>query len=301
MPRLEKWLSTIAPGRPASDVAGELLAQRLKAVRSQLDDLFAKGDEVEAVHQLRVWTRRAEAALGLFDPLLPNKRRRRLKKMLRRLRSSAGAVRDCDIQLKHLSGQKKLNRPLIKALARVHRRARRDLKAVVKNATRRHDLKKRSSRLLKAIDASRKIPFSDFSRAAINPLAQKFFTAANADLSDDAELHALRIAAKRWRYALELASSALQTPWSRELYENLSEIQDRLGAIHDRSELCTRIAERLEATHAHRHRKKLRRLLDQQQEELAAERAELTHWWTSTRRQQLATLWQQAAGLRNTA
>lgn len=299
MPRPEKWLSTIAPGRLTSDVARELLAQRLKAVQSRLDDLATAEDPAEAVHQLRIWTRRGEAALALFKPLLPHKRRRRLKKRLRRLRASAGAVRDWDIQLERLSGEKHSNRRMLKTLTRARRRARRDLKAAAHRAMRGHRFKKNSNRLVKSIDAACEMPFGDFARSAITPLAGKFFAAA--DPSDDNALHALRIAAKRWRYALELAASALQSPWARELYGNLSEIQDRLGALHDQVALCGRIAHCLATTYGQRRREKLRRLLDRQQAELVAERAELSHWWTPTRRQQLATQWQQASGVRSSA
>ncbi len=301
MPRLEKWLSDVAPGRSTSDVARELLAQRLEAVGSLLDGLFASDDEVEAVHQLRVWTRRAAAALALFKPLLPSKRRKRLKKKLRRLRSSAGAVRDCDIHFEHFSREKQPNHRLLKSLTRARRRALRDLKAVVQRTTRGHRLKRQSTRLLQAVDASCDQPFGDFVRSAMASLAHDFFLASDADINDDNALHALRIVGKRWRYALELADSALQAPWVRELYNHLSELQDRLGAMHDQVELSKRVAHCLDAAGGPKRREKLRCLLDHQYEELATQRDALRQWWTTARRQQFEYQWEQAFGLCTTA
>ncbi len=301
MPRLEKWPAEVDPSCSASEVARELLDQRLKAVLALLDDVFATDDRVEAVHQLRVWTRRAAAALSLFQPLLPDKRRRRLKKRLRRIRSRAGALRDCDIQLERLRCEKKSPHSLLKTITRARRRALRDLKKLVQRNQRGRRLKKQSHRLEAAIDGSCVQPFESFARSAISPLARDFFNASNADLSDDDALHALRIAAKRWRYALELAASALQAPWVRELYGNLGEVQDRLGAVHDQVELNKRIENHLLASNRPRQRQKLHCLLERRREELATQRAALRQWWTSARRQQLASLWQQASSLRITA
>jgi CHAD domain-containing protein len=210
-------------------------------------------------------------------------------------------VRDCDIQIKELSAAKKSPRRLLKAISRTRRRARKDLKAVVHRATRGERLKKKSDRLLETIDPACHQPFGDFVQAAIAPLAHDFITAALADLSDDASLHALRIAAKRWRYALELAASALHTPGVRELYDNLSEVQDRLGALHDQIELNKRVEDHLLAATHRRRRRKLRCLLARQREGLAAQREALRHWWTPARRQQLASQWQQASARRSTA
>src|SRR5206468_5052202 len=58
--------------------------------------------DVEDVHRLRVATRRAGAALKIFQPCLPDKVFRRVRKQLRALRRAAGEARDWDVFLADL-------------------------------------------------------------------------------------------------------------------------------------------------------------------------------------------------------
>jgi hypothetical protein len=60
-------------------------------------------EEVEYVHLLRVWTRRAAAALKLYASLLPRRRRAWIKKQLKRLRCAATDARDCDVLVRRLA------------------------------------------------------------------------------------------------------------------------------------------------------------------------------------------------------
>ena len=53
----------------------------------------------EYVHQLRVATRRADAALRIFAPCLPGKVHKKARHRLRRLRQAAGAAHDWDVFL----------------------------------------------------------------------------------------------------------------------------------------------------------------------------------------------------------
>src|SRR3954468_7714982 len=129
MPRFEKWLTAATPDAPADSVARIALAERLVAVRYFLDKALGGSDEAEQVHQLRVWTRRASAALRLFEPALPRSQARRMKKLLRRLRRAAGAIRDCDIHLQRLRReQAAVPKRVIRELTRQRRQARQKLK-----------------------------------------------------------------------------------------------------------------------------------------------------------------------------
>src|SRR5438034_937550 len=105
MPRFEKWLVGVSADSRTDEAAREAIRTRLDAVRHFLDEAVAGRDEAEGVHQLRIWTRRASAALRLFKPALPNGRRQWLKKHLRRVRRAAGDVRDCDVHLERLEQQ----------------------------------------------------------------------------------------------------------------------------------------------------------------------------------------------------
>ena len=97
MPRFNKWLTGKLADVPVDRVAKKALQARLRAVNWYLDAV--KSDEAEPVHQLRIWTRRSAAALDLFAPTIPPRRRRWLKRKLRKIRRTAGRVRDLDVLL----------------------------------------------------------------------------------------------------------------------------------------------------------------------------------------------------------
>ena len=62
------------------------------------------------------------------------------------------------------------------------------------------------------------------------------------------ELHAMRIAAKRLRYSLEIFAPYLD-PAAKALTEQVKDIQERLGQIHDADVLAPYLAERLSDLH----------------------------------------------------
>src|SRR5262245_35539503 len=75
MPRFEKWLIGVSASAPVDHVARRALVVRLRAVKHYLDAALSGPDEAEGVHQLRIWTRRAEAALKLFRQAIPGPER----------------------------------------------------------------------------------------------------------------------------------------------------------------------------------------------------------------------------------
>ena len=87
--------------RHARERGGEAgAAARLGVVRDRLPDaVFHAEEDMEYVHQLRVGTRRAAAALRIFRRLLAQAPRRKTRKNLRTLRRSAGEARDWDVFL----------------------------------------------------------------------------------------------------------------------------------------------------------------------------------------------------------
>src|SRR5690606_30232377 len=105
--------------------AHDALAARLQAVLTWLPKAaqFPEAD-IEYVHQLRVSTRKAAAALKLFRDLLPKKRTRRLKAMLKAIRKAAGDARDLDVLIARLDARAK-RKPNLAPLV-THLRARRE-------------------------------------------------------------------------------------------------------------------------------------------------------------------------------
>src|SRR5207244_2166671 len=64
--------------------------------------VFHADEDIENVHQLRVATRRAAAALRIFLDCLPGRLHDKTRKALRGLRRAAGEARDWDVFFEHL-------------------------------------------------------------------------------------------------------------------------------------------------------------------------------------------------------
>ncbi|MBN9518646.1 CHAD domain-containing protein [bacterium] len=116
-----KWINGLTPAMPVADAARVVLAARFEVVRQYLPLAAARPyEDVEYVHQLRVGTRRAGAALRVFGACLPRKHLRAAKGALRGLRRAAGDARDWDVFLLALAdaaGTDPADRPAFDFLA----------------------------------------------------------------------------------------------------------------------------------------------------------------------------------------
>lgn len=296
MPRFEKWLVNVAPETPVDRVARKALALRLRAVAWYLDAAIADEDQAESIHQLRIWTRRAAAALRLFAPTLFEKPAKQLKKTLRKLRRAAGAVRDCDVHRQQL--QDDSDQPpkrLIAKLNEQHRQARRELKACRKKLLQGHKLERQSAAVLDSIAWPKRHSscdppaFAAWCRRQLIDLSHGFFALAALDPTHDRQLHELRKAGKQLRYALELAAAAIPQRTHRHLYDELSALQDRLGAVCDDLVAAQQIRDWQAAEKKPKHQQQLADLLARVEQRLAKSRRQFHRWWSSARR----TRWQQ--------
>jgi CHAD domain-containing protein len=301
MPRFQKWLIVSDRDAPADEVARAALAERLLAVSHFLGRSIGDADETEAIHQLRVWTRRAAAALKLFEPAVPGSQCKWMKKALRKMRRTAGAVRDCDVHLEQLqSDDADVPSRIVQVLKTQRREARQQLKTLRRRLRKNDRFDLHVERLLTGIawpkrHSSREAPpFASYCRAALKPLAKAFFDLVDADLKDDETLHALRIAGKRLRYALELAPVIMPARTHQQLYGRLDEIQDRLGEVVDQLAALEHIRQWLDDVKKKRDRKRLRALFDRQERRLAQLRAKLLRWWSPARCTRLRQQWQKA-------
>jgi CHAD domain-containing protein len=305
MPRFQKWLTGAQPDAPADEVARLALAERLLAVGYYLEQSLGDADEAESIHQLRVWTRRAAAALALFKPALPRGPRKRLKRTLRKIRRSAGDIRDCDVYLQRLDAEPAgVPDCVVAVLKRDRRVARQEFKRLRRRLCCDDQFPHDVQQLLTRINWPKRhssrdaIPFGPFCREQLAPLAGEFFDLAHVGLEDDRMLHALRIAGKRLRYALELAPSAMPTDVHRLLYEQLDELQDRLGEVVDQLAALSHLRDWLIVAKRKRDRRLLAELLHREEKRLKELRSRLSRWWSPERRAQLRGLWDQSlAGL----
>ncbi len=83
-------------------------AERVVAVRAaevfEHSDGVLDVDDIEALHDMRVATRRLRAALEVFAPCFPAKRHRKALKRVKALADALGERRDRDVAIEFLTG-----------------------------------------------------------------------------------------------------------------------------------------------------------------------------------------------------
>ena len=242
-----KWVSGIALDTPAVDAAQTVLAARLDVVKHYLPLAVEHAyEDREHIHQLRVSTRRAGAALRAFAPYLPRKRLAGIKRSLRTIRRAAGDARDWDVFLEDLpniraltteSGKPALDFLLGYALAeRV--RAQTQLVEVAARIVEefREQGQTLASYLQQPDTPETAATFGELGESHLTQAFQRFNAEVEAALGSSEDLHLLhqlRIHAKRLRYAIEIVSECFTAPLRHDLYPALEEMQSLLGIWHD--------------------------------------------------------------------
>lgn len=310
MARKGKWVEVSSPREPVADVARRALGDRLALVWRYLKrSSYGAPSDTENVHQLRVNTRRAVAAMKLFESLMPDGRRKWMRRQLKRVRQAAGVARDLDVLLQRFC-------PLAEAepedgpySALVHHLRVRRQKAQqpiddVHRTLKRQSFGRRAKRLVGRVklrtkeDRYDKPTFAEAARTALDPMVQAFFRSADVDFSNDELLHAFRIQGKHLRYAMEVFAGAFEPSFRGELYPLIVALQDRLGEINDRATARQRFGEWLaESECGEELRPLLVSLRDDAQRELESFRAAFIEWWTPARRDDLRARFAHALGL----
>lgn len=233
--------------------ADSILAQ-LDAIEARLDG--ARSGDVEAVHKLRVASRRMRAALGVFKPTLPGEDRRRWRKEIRHLTRALGPGRDIDVQLEALAAyrpelstevQKALD-AMSESLARRRRKAQPDIDETIDRLARKRTLITLRTAVTKWTSAD--IPQAEFSGRARALAGARIMRRVRELLAGEPWVlepaaaekhHRLRVATKKLRYTLEL----LEPIWAGRLGPSLAalkEFQSQLGLLHDADVTLEQIA-----------------------------------------------------------
>jgi CHAD domain-containing protein len=294
-----KWTSDLSPELPLSEAARLVLPTRLHVVLTQLPQAVSKGaKDPEYVHRLRVATRRAAAALRLFEDCLPRKHERTIRRSLQAVRRKAGAARDWDVFREMLQKAP----PLQPAIAK----AARDFLFGFQTA-RRFDAQ---AQLAEVMDAeceklereTRKLDGPSFewhesnqSTGAyaverIGSLMKDFEGMATPPPASYEDLHRLRILGKRLRYSMEVFAECFEAPLRERLYPAIEEMQETLGNITDAHVATDRFVEIREHVKAFqpadwpRYRMPIERLLQAQRSVLPRERKLFMTWLRNWRK-----------------
>jgi CHAD domain-containing protein len=232
---------------PECSFGAAVLKKHLAALRQEVDGV-RQAEDIEHIHRMRVASRRLRAALPLFAACFPKKALRSWKKQVRELTLALGSARDTDVQLELLhridAGLTDLrNRPGLHRLQLRITQQRQRLQGPVDAALDKLEANGFYTELETAL-----VPFQQAqpvevpitrqlyqrSAAAILELLDAFLTYAPYIQNPEniAELHAMRIAAKKLRYTMETF-----TPLYPETIQSfllpVKASQELLGDIHD--------------------------------------------------------------------
>lgn len=237
----------------AHTFSDRLITRRLRALADTLPAAF-DGD-ASSVHKARVASRRVREALPVVLAQAPTKKARKLRRAFQQVTRALGPVRETDVTLARLHDLMEAHPESVDALEHV----RRDLE------TERHQRREHMLGALESMDFESLVdridtvmhagpPDPEDTRALDSGVAAALAVRvarrvrklrrsveAAGPLYAPEPLHAVRIAVKKLRYALELAYE-LRLLTSRRTITHLKTVQDTLGRMHDDEMLGARLA-----------------------------------------------------------
>jgi CHAD domain-containing protein len=261
-----------------------LLRKRVKKFVALAPEIRADANP-KTVHDVRVWSRRLQQALGAFFPKPRSGKVRRLRRTPRRIRRALGEWRNCDV--------------LFEIVERRQRRTRSDAKRQAWGFVRDYLLQKRAKEVTRAGKKLRRQELGDYAALAqkllVRPaeespelLMQRLcdgvegaWTEWQSALTRAQEtgalgdLHAFRIATKNLRYRTELLRDVGHKHLKAQL-KWLADLQDAIGVWHDRQVLYQAVAKAVARTETLLHeRPTVRILLAELEKDCKRERAEV--------------------------
>jgi len=222
------------------------LQPRIRAFLQEIDGVRA-AEDMECVHRMRVASRRLRSALPLFASCFLKGKFRRWMRELKGITRALGSARDTDVQLAFLDQYERDTGPVPKNRAGIAR-----IRAILEE-----DRRQEQARILAALDALTDAEVFWQLVPAVKELRRGSHGTAGADvyrlaatragealdtlLSYDAAVrdpgnvqghHAMRIAAKKLRYTLEVFRP-LYPDRLRPAIRSIKRLQELLGQLHD--------------------------------------------------------------------
>jgi CHAD domain-containing protein len=289
------WISELKATTPVADAARHVLTVRLEVVRDYLPLALQQADkDPEHVHQLRVGTRRARAALDIFACCLPSKVYKGARKHLRNIRQVAGEARDWDIFLAGVTESARApGRKLWPGLDClvgyvVAKREAAQLQLQQAGANHPFAFERFLAETVAAVEKPSDLRLRtlvDLALPRLTGLLGELDAAAGRDLEDYAHLHQVRILGKSLRYTMEVFADCFVPAFREELYPAVEAMQEILGNANDSWVACRRLealSERLQAlapVEWKRYRPGLEGLLHYHRTRLPQERERFHDWW----------------------
>ncbi len=224
------------------------VAGQMEALVKESEGVIAQRD-VENVHRMRVASRRVRAALDTFEDCLPEKLGSTWRKEIKRITRMLGEARDADVQIEFLRGMlpssSPRQRPGIELVLDLKMKARADLQPALVDSL--HALedrghlrdmlvffRKEEDGAMKADVPKRSIPAYENAWERVHVKAEELLEHEEYVHQEGAmaEHHAMRISAKRLRYALELVSPLFDDALEEEI-SRIKKLQEVLGDLHD--------------------------------------------------------------------
>lgn len=241
-------------GRGGAKDAARMLRALLKTVWRMLKAARQAGsaprrppEQLEPVHQLRVFSRRSTEAVKLFQKLAPPEFVEHMLDTIRRIRKAADEARDLDVAIESLTqGSELLGEPhesgatqgLLQRLNKSREQAQEPLDALLKELND-DDFPGQIERFAQALSATAEASSPDDSvkldklaRKGLKRSAKNFFQAGKSDLTIDLKIHEFRIRSKKLRYTMELIEPCFGGEFNS-LIDQVKVLQEVSGDIHD--------------------------------------------------------------------
>ncbi len=240
----------------------EALRERLPALTQEIPGVRA-AEDIERIHKMRVASRRLRAALTLFEECLPRKRFAEWERHIKRITKALGAARDTDVQIdvvqtflantadkKQQVGVKRLLLRLQQQRAQLQSKvldALDDLEGsrviedmaddlrerIVRTRVQHEPLQPPEPNGMQVKDADHDDLYSRAEQAIVLKLEEFLAYEMYVHQPDRIEEHhAMRIAAKRLRYTLEIFAPLYDNKLKKPI-KVVKDIQEMLGQIHD--------------------------------------------------------------------
>ena len=304
-----KWIAGLNAETPLVEAAEQYLSVRLSSVVELLPDAAQLAEnDVEYVHQLRVATRRSDAALVSFRPCVRKKTFKRMRKSLRVIRRAAAGARCCDVHHEILAPlQEQKNSPdpkifkfILKAITRQRAEAQKSIIEASENYPAKQ-LQRDVEKLVLSLDQPLEYPNITLFNAAqvvLPKRIQKVKFATNVNLEVISTLHQLRLSGKKLRYALEIFAPCYDEKLKQEYYPVVEQLQKHLGHINDSQEIMHRLIDlhqrvtqnefKLKSLSQDELLKGIARLAESFEQECTEQQSSFLKWWQEP---QVASTW----------